>query len=246
MNIILSGYGKMGKVVEKVALSRGHRVLAIIDKPDDRENIPTQITENTVAVDFSLPSEVVDNIRFFFDKDIPVVVGTTGWNDHIPKVRHWVEQEGKALFFSTNFSIGMNLMFELTKTLSNLLNHIENFELVIEETHHIHKLDAPSGTAIKLAEIILENFKSKTRWVNRTATSPEELQVISHREGEVAGIHSLICTSDSDRLTLTHEARDRSGLALGAVMAAEWIYGKKGFFEMKDMLSIRTESLNKN
>lgn len=237
MDIILSGYGKMGKVVEKVALSRGHRIVAIIDRPEDRGKITPESLKNAVAIDFSIPAAVVGNIRYFFDLDVPVIVGTTGWNDQMQTVREWVEKESRTIFFSANFSIGMNLMFELTQMLSNLLNSTKDFDISMEETHHIHKLDAPSGTAIKLAGIILKQLKAKEKWVNRKASSPGELQIISHREGEITGIHSIICESESDRLIITHEAKDRSGLAVGAVMAAEWVAGRHGFFEMKDMLS---------
>ena len=237
MDIILSGYGKMGKVVEKVALARGHRIAAIIDRPEDREKLQKEDLSKAVAIDFSIPTAVVGNIRYLFDMHVPVVVGTTGWNDQVNTVRQWVHQEGQALFFAANFSIGINLMFELTRMLSHLLSSTEGFEISLEETHHIHKLDAPSGTAIKMAEIILKELTTKERWINHASSNPSDLQIISYREGEIAGIHSVVCESDSDRLVITHEARDRSGFATGAIMAAEWIAGKTGFFGMQDMLN---------
>ena len=238
MNIILSGYGKMGKALEKVALARGHQVIAIIDQPEDWDKIGEDKFKDSVVLEFSVPSAAVDNIRHCFDRKVPVVTGTTGWNEKLAMVKKWAEEEQQSIFFASNYSIGVNLMMELARVLSGLLNMTPSYEITLEETHHIHKLDSPSGTAIKLAETIIAGLMTKTRWVNQPATHPEELAIISHREDEIPGIHSIICESAADKLIIRHEAKDRSGFATGAVMAAEWLKGKTGFFEMKDMLAL--------
>jgi 4-hydroxy-tetrahydrodipicolinate reductase len=183
-----------------------------------------------------MPSVAVANIRRSFDMGLPVVCGTTGWNDRLAEVKDWVIQEGQALFFASNFSIGVNIVFQVTRALAELLEKFPGYDVTIDETHHIHKLDAPSGTAITLAEIILSELKSKQNWVKGEATGPGELGIISHRIGEVPGTHSIICESVADKITLTHEAKNRSGLASGAILAAEWLQGKQGFFQMQDML----------
>jgi 4-hydroxy-tetrahydrodipicolinate reductase len=236
MKIILSGYGKMGKVVEQVALARGHEIAARIDLPADWENLSAERAAGSTVIDFSIPSSAVGNIRRCFDLHLPVVIGTTGWNEDLPKVKEWVIRENQSLFFASNFSIGVNLVFEVTRTLAGLLDKFPGYDVRIDETHHIHKLDAPSGTAITLAESILSEMKSKRRWVKGETTVPEELGIISHRTGEVPGIHSIICESEADSIILTHEAKNRNGLATGAVMAAEWLQGRTGFFQMRDML----------
>jgi 4-hydroxy-tetrahydrodipicolinate reductase len=236
MDIVISGYGKMGKVIEKAALDRGHRIKAILDRPEDWDSIPQTDFAGSVVLEFSIPNAAAGNIRRCFDLKVPVVVGTTGWNDRLAEVRQWTETEGQALFFASNYSIGVNLMFEVTRQLSAMLNTLPGYDISLWETHHIHKLDAPSGTAIRLAEIILENYRAKKEWVNREAAGPEELAIISRREDEIAGIHSFVSESKSDKLVITHEAKDRTGFANGAIMAAEWMRGKTGFFTMKDLL----------
>jgi 4-hydroxy-tetrahydrodipicolinate reductase len=236
MKIILSGYGKMGKVVEQVALARGHEITARIDLPDDWNALSTESAAGSTVIDFSIPSAAVANIRRCFDLHLPVVIGTTGWNEGLPEVKEWVKNEGQSLFFASNFSLGVNIVFEVTKALARLLDKFPGYQVGIEETHHIHKLDAPSGTAITLAEIILAEMKSKQKWVKGEANGTEELGIISHRIGEVPGTHKIICESLADTITLTHEAKNRNGLAAGAVMAAEWLQGRKGFYQMSDML----------
>ena len=238
MDIILSGYGKMGKEVEKAALARGHRIIAILDRQEDWNNLHIEDARNAIAIDFTMPSVVVGNIRKCFDMHIPIVVGTTGWNDQVANVRKWAEDEGQAIFFASNFSIGVNLMFEVTRALAHLLNLAPDYTIRIEETHHIHKLDSPSGTAIKLAEIILEELKGKYSWVNRPASLPSELGIMSFREDEIPGIHKLICESAADILVIQHEAKNRSGFSNSAVMAAEWLLGRTGFYGMKDLLHL--------
>jgi 4-hydroxy-tetrahydrodipicolinate reductase len=226
----------MGKEVEKTALSRGHEILAKIDTPGDWQTNKASLAQADVVINFSTPASVMENIRQCFDLHLPVVVGTTGWHEKTGQVKEWCSDEGQAIFAASNFSIGVNLFFSLTKKLAELLNRIDNYEISLEEVHHIHKLDSPSGTAISLAEIILNGLSRKKQWVNRRQERPDELEIISARENEIPGIHAVYCESDTDKLTIKHEAKGREGFALGALLAAEWLYGKKGFFEMKDML----------
>jgi len=236
MKIALSGYGKMGKEIEKAALLRGHEIVAVIDSPSQWQEKLLMLKKADVVVDFSTPASVVDNIRHCFDLKLPVVTGTTGWNENMERVKKWCADEEQALFVGSNFSIGVNILFRLTRQLSGILNQLEEYDISLEEIHHIHKLDAPSGTAIKLAEIILAGLDRKSKWVNHTANAGEELTIRSVREDEVAGIHSLICESEADRLILRHEAKNRKGFVAGAMLAAEWLPGKKGYFEMNDLL----------
>jgi len=239
VKIVISGYGKMGKEIEKIALERHHQVIEKLETPDDWMNKTSQISQADVIIEFSTPGSVIGNIRNCFDLHLPVVVGTTGWNDHREQVKEWCLGEKQALFTASNFSIGVNILFGLVRQLSVALDHFDDYDISLEEIHHIHKLDSPSGTAISLAEIILRNMKRKERWVNRKQQSPADLEIISKREGEVAGIHRVVCESGADRLSLIHEAKSRRGFAVGAVLAAEWLPGRQGFFGMEDMLRFK-------
>lgn len=228
----------MGREIEKAALARGHEIIAKPDVPEDWIAQESMIRQADMVIDFSTPGAVVDNIRRCFDFRLPVVTGTTGWNDKTGLVRSWCDEEQQSLFTASNFGIGINILYSLTGLLSRIVNDLEDYDITLEEIHHIHKLDAPSGTAIRLAEIILQNTKRKKNWVNRQAATPEELQVTSVREGEIPGIHTITCESDADTLTLRHEAKGRKGLAIGALLAAEWLQGKKGYYGMNDMLRL--------
>ena len=223
MKIALLGYGKMGKAVEALALERGHSVGVTIDDEDDWMGKIESLRECDVAVEFSTPATVVGNIMRCFDMGMPVVVGTTGWYDQLESVVHDCQQRDQALFVASNFSIGMNIMFELNRRLAQLMEGREEYAASITETHHVHKLDAPSGTAISLANDMKEEL-------GRT------VPITSIREGEVPGIHEVAYDSDIDTLTLRHSAKSRKGLALGAVLAAEFLEGKKGYYTMRDML----------
>jgi 4-hydroxy-tetrahydrodipicolinate reductase len=238
MKIIISGYGKMGKEIEKAALSRGHAILAKLDTPDDWSQQSRLISQADIIIDFSTPAAVVTNIRRCFDLHLPVVTGTTGWDKDTDTVKKWCADEHQALFFASNYSLGIYMMNSLTGHLSRLIDRLEDYEISIEEIHHIHKLDSPSGTAIRLAETILGNVKRKKNWVNRRRESTEELEIMSVREDEIPGVHTVCCESGSDKLVVRHEAKGRQGFATGAVMAAEWLKGRKGFFGMKDMLDL--------
>lgn len=223
MKIALLGYGKMGKAVEALALERGHSVGVTIDDEDDWMGKIESLRECDMAVEFSTPATVVGNIMRCFDMGMPVVVGTTGWYDQLESVVHDCQQREQALFVASNFSIGMNIMFELNRRLAQLMDGREEYAASITETHHVHKLDAPSGTAISLANDMKEEL-------GRT------VPITSIREGEVPGIHEVVYDSDIDTLTLRHSAKSRKGLALGAVLAAEFLEGKKGYYTMRDML----------
>jgi len=238
MKIVISGYGRMGKEIEEAALARGYKVLAKLDTPEDWQAQKSQIIQADVVLEFSTPDSVLGNIRKCFDLHLPVVVGTTGWFKTEGLVKEWCNNEQQSIFVASNFNIGVNILYSLTGHLTKIINQFDDYEVCMEEIHHIHKLDAPSGTAIKLAEIILAGLDRKKNWVNRHQVNPEELQILSVREDEIAGIHKISCESDSDKITVKHTAKGRKGFANGALMAADWLIGKKGFFGMRDMLSL--------
>ena len=232
MKISLLGYGRMGKAIEKIALKRGHEIVSKIDKGYNQGNI----NQADVAINFSIPAAAVNNITIALESKIPVVCGTTGWLEHYKKVTQIASYNDTAFLYASNFSIGVNLFFKLNKTLAKMIQSQAGYKPSMEETHHVHKLDEPSGTAITLAEGILEN-SSLSQWCQQDA-SEDELEIKSIREGEVPGIHSIQYKSDIDAITIKHEAFNRKGFALGAVIASEWIVGKKGVFKMDDVLNI--------
>lgn len=235
MKIALIGYGKMGREIERIALERNHVVVLKIDKPEDWSQL--NIIDNVdVAFEFSTPATVLENIEKCFERNIPVVVGTTGWNEHHSEIKERCKDEGKTLFFASNFSIGVNLFFALNRYLAQLMRKHTDYEVFIEETHHEAKLDAPSGTAISLANDIISNLGRKKDWVNQMDTSEGELGIKSIREGQVTGTHSITYESEIDSIEIRHEAKNRKGFAMGAMLAGEWISGKKGFFGMDDLL----------
>lgn len=237
MKIALIGYGKMGQEIHRIAEKRGHEIVLVIDNDDEWQEKGAQLKEADVAVEFTTPDSAVDNIMHCFDAEVPVVVGTTGWIEDIEKIRRTCLEQGKSMFFSPNFSIGVNLFFELNRYLASLMSKWENYEISIEETHHIHKLDAPSGTAIVLANDIIRNNEKKEKWVKESGEHPDEVGIKSFRSEDVPGTHIVRYESEMDAILITHTAKTRKGFALGAILAAEWIAGKKGFFEMKDLLN---------
>ncbi len=236
LNIIISGYGKMGKAVEKVAHDRGHNIFARLDNEGDWEKLPENLPENTVVIDFSMPETAVNNILRCFDKNIPVVCGTTGWYDKLDEVSEICNRKNGTLLYAPNFSIGVHVLFHLNRELARIMVSIEGYRASIKEVHHIHKLDAPSGTAIQLANDILERNPEYVKWVNYNAGDKELLPVLSERVGEVPGTHEIKYVSTVDELTLKHEAKSREGFAKGAVMAAEFVCDKKGMFTINDLL----------
>lgn len=240
MNIALLGYGKMGHAIEALAENRGHRIGVTIDNETQWRERLAEFARCDMAIDFSQPSTAIDNIHRCFDSNMPLVIGTTGWYDRLDAIAEECRQRGQALFMASNFSIGMNVMFELNRRLAYLMEHRNDYRVTITETHHIHKLDAPSGTAITLAGDILAHSDQYDSWHLAGTTAADEagsLPVAAIREGEVAGIHTVTYDSDIDTLTLTHSAKSRKGLALGALMAAEYLLGRKGYYTMHDMLA---------
>lgn len=236
MKIALLGYGKMGKEIEAVLLERGHEVT--LRSTTSTPFLPADLAGTDVAIEFSEPSSAVDNIFKCFEANCPVVVGTTGWYTRMPEVRDECLNGKQSLFYATNFSIGVNVLFHINKELARVMTQFDEYEPGILEIHHLAKLDKPSGTAITLAEGIMENYPSKTKWVNELAQNKDELTIISQREGEVPGTHVINYTSSVDNISLVHQANNRRGFALGAVKAAEWLKGKNGIFTMNDMLKL--------
>ena len=232
----------MGHEVEKIALQRGHEIIAAIDNEEDFKNSGIQEFKGSgdvVAIEFSTPATAFDNIKRCFDLNIPVVCGTTAWYQHFDEVKERCEKEGQSLFYAPNFSIGMNIMFMLNSQLAKITEKYD-YKLSLTETHHIHKLDKPSGTAVKLVDDILANNRNYNSWelTNDNAdVAADALPITAIREGEYFGIHEVQAQSDCDIIRLSHEAFSRKGFASGAVIAAEFILGKKGLFTMNDLLN---------
>ena len=236
MKIALIGYGKMGKTIEQIALNRGHQIVSIVDINNPEEFQSANFKSADVAIEFTTPATAFDNYMKSFAAGVPVVSGTTGWLDRISEIKEKCEKEGKTFFYASNFSIGVNIFFALNKYLAKIMNNFPSYNISMTETHHIHKLDAPSGTAITLAEGIIENVDRKDRWTLETAEQPTDLPIHAIREGEVPVIHEVTYESDVDYISIKHDAKSRAGFALGAVVAAEFTAGKKGFLGMDDML----------
>ena len=232
MKIALLGYGRMGKAIEKTAKNRGHEIVARIDK----DQIEGTLEHANVAINFSIPDAAVNNIFSALYKGIPVVCGTTGWLENFKKVTDFTVKNKTAFLYASNFSIGVNLFFKLNEQLVKMMNNQSDYKVSIEEIHHIHKLDAPSGTAITLAEGIIENSESSD-W-SLSADKSDEIQINAIREGEVPGTHTITYESSIDAISIKHKAHNREGFALGAVVASEWIVGKKGIFKMSDVLNL--------
>jgi 4-hydroxy-tetrahydrodipicolinate reductase len=242
MNIALVGYGKMGKIIEEIAIERGHTIVAKYSSsfPFDL-NIATNID---VAIEFSLPKNAINHINCALNNSIPIVVGTTGWNNDLEAVTESTISKNGAVLHASNFSLGVNLFFVLTQQLAKLMNG-RNYEATIEEIHHIQKLDSPSGTAITTAQKIFESQDQYTRYVlfddvdEYKYRTNHHLPIFSERIPDVPGTHHVNYDSHEDRITLTHEAKNRRGFALGAVLAAEWLQHKKGIFTMSDVLQLK-------
>jgi len=237
MKIALIGYGKMGKEIEKIALERGHEIVSIIDINNLQDFDSDAFKSAEVAIEFTQPQTAFNNYKKCFERNVPVVAGTTGWLEHLPEIKAACEKEGKTFFYASNYSLGVNVFFAVNKYLSRIMNQFPDYDVMMEEVHHIYKLDAPSGTAITLAEEILKNINRKNRWVEGKEAQSGELGIRSIREGEVPGIHEVIYESDVDIISIKHEAKNRKGLALGAVIAAEFTKGKKGFLTMNDIFN---------
>jgi len=233
MKIALLGYGRMGKTIKKFAQERNHEIVFILDKNEEKGSL----AEAEVAINFSVPEAAVKNIKLALGKKIPVICGTTGWLDFYDEVTSFCNINKTAFLYASNFSIGVNLFFKINELAAKLMKpHSEEYKPSIQEIHHIHKLDAPSGTAITIAESLVDTGHFSTWELN--GTTDKKLNIESVREGEVPGTHSITYHSQVDEISLKHEAFSRDGFALGAVIAAEWILNKKGVFSMQDVLNI--------
>ncbi|MEX0997862.1 MAG: 4-hydroxy-tetrahydrodipicolinate reductase [Flavobacteriaceae bacterium] len=232
MNIALLGYGKMGKTIEKLALDKGDTIVAKVTSSKDLR----QLQGADVAIDFSVPEAAVQNISACFEQGIPVVSGTTGWLDDYDKVLNLCQSRNGSFLYASNFSIGVNLFFELNKKLAEMMAKLKNYTVGIEEIHHIQKLDAPSGTAISLAKDIIEQTHY-TNWKLDSA-SENEIPIKAVREEEVKGTHTVSYTSPIDTISIKHQAHSREGFAMGALLAAAWLKDKKGVYSMKDVLDL--------
>jgi len=236
--IAIIGYGSMGKEIEKAALSRGFQITNIfeIDKPID-EN---KKYDFDVAIDFTFPDSVIENVKKLSLLKKNIVLGTTGWQAHTEEIEKWVKENDIGLVYGSNFSVGMQMFFRITEYTSKMLNKFDDYDIMLHEIHHRRKKDSPSGTAKSLAAIIMNEIKRKKRLVEDTmhgAIEPDMLHVTSTRVGEVAGTHSIMIDSEADSIQLIHRAKNRKGFAEGALLAAEWIHGKKGFYDFKDVMS---------
>jgi 4-hydroxy-tetrahydrodipicolinate reductase len=238
MKIALVGYGRMGHEIESVAKQRGHSIELIIDKDNVEQFTAENLKSVDVVIEFTTPSEAFANVCKAFKAGVPVVSGTTGWLDKMEEARRVCLENNGAFFYASNFSIGVNVMFAVNRKLAQLMRDFSQYDVTVEETHHTGKVDAPSGTAITLAQGILENSDRKKSWVEGWTTNPSELGVTSVRRGVVPGVHTITWESDQDTIVLSHSAKNRRGLAMGAVLAAEYVADKKGIFSMNDMLGI--------
>jgi 4-hydroxy-tetrahydrodipicolinate reductase len=233
MKIGLLGYGKMGKVIERVALNRGHEIVAKIDRSDNKNDL----LKADVVIEFTSPESVLDNLKYCISNSLPTICGTTGWNSSIREIYNLLEAENGALVHASNFSLGVNIFFELNKKLAAMIHGFEEYNVHLKEVHHTEKKDAPSGTAITIAEGIMENT-TFTDWHLGTSNKETSLGIEALREHDVKGTHLVAYDSDVDQIEIKHTAHSRDGFALGAVIAAEWIQGKKGAYGMKDVLGL--------
>lgn len=238
MRTAIIGYGKMGREIEKILLERGHEVALIIDQENHHELDREHLQGIDVALEFTTPDTAYENICRLLESGVAVVSGTTGWTSRLEEVKERCQQQNGALFYASNYCLGVNLLFLLNRQLAKLMNRFKQYEVEIEEVHHTQKKDAPSGTAITLAEGILREVERKTGWVNEPSEDPKSIFIRSLREGMVPGIHTVEYTSEDDRLTLRHEIKHRRTLAEGAVIAAEFLCGRKGIYSMEDLLKI--------
>ena len=239
MKIAIIGYGKMGKTIEKLALAKNHKIVLKIDDTNLKELNIENLKKADVAIEFTNPESAFKNINMCFDAHIPVISGTTGWLNQYEQIKQRCTSENQCFFYASNYSIGVNIFFKLNNYLAKIMDKFENFDVKIEETHHIHKLDAPSGTAITIAEGIINNMKRKSDWeMEKNKNNTENIPITSYRKGEIAGIHTVSYNSKVEDLVITHESKNREGLAQGALMAAEFVIGKTGLFEMEDLLNI--------
>ena len=234
MKIALIGYGKMGKVIDRLASEKGHEIVLRINERVEATN--KDLLNADVAIEFSTPESAAANIYACFEAGVPVVVGTTGWYDQFPAIEAKCKADEHSLFYATNFSVGVNIFFQLNRYLSRLMNRFEDYTPKMLEIHHTEKLDAPSGTAITLAEDLIYEMDRLEGWKNEESWDEDQLSILSERKSDVPGTHRVEYESNIDRIAIRHEAKGREGFASGAIAAAEWIVDKQGVFTMKDLL----------
>ena len=237
MRIALIGYGKMGKEIEKAAIERGHSISSIIDQDNISDFSSSNFLNSDVAIEFSKPESAVSNYKYCFENNIPVVSGTTGWLDHFEEITSLCKEKKQSFFYASNFSLGVNIFFEINKKLAQLISPIKGYDVSINEIHHTQKLDSPSGTAISLAEQIINNLNQKKSWA-LDSTNNSELNITAQRIADTPGTHTIKYKSEIDEITIEHKAKNRKGFALGAVLAAEYLKDKKGIFNMYDLLNL--------
>lgn len=237
MKIALVGYGKMGKEIEKISIERGHDVVLIIDRNNLNDFIKENIQKADVVIEFSTPETAYSNYIKCIDANVPIVSGTTGWLDKRNKLEEYCRINNGGFFYASNFSLGVNLFFELNKKLASMMNKFSSYNVEMEEIHHIHKLDEPSGTAITLAEGVIGELERKSSWELDKCTDPNNLKIVAKREGEVPGTHIIKYSSEVDEIEIIHKAYSRKGFAEGAVIAAEFMKDKIGIFGMHDLIN---------
>jgi 4-hydroxy-tetrahydrodipicolinate reductase len=238
MKIALVGYGKMGHMIEEVAATRGHKIVLKIDVTNQHDFTRENIAEADVAIEFTNPESAFQNVMKCLEFEIPVVSGSTGWNQKLEEAKNYCKQTNGSFLHTSNFSIGVNIFFEINKLLANLMSSQPAYDVMMREIHHRAKKDAPSGTAVTLADQILSNLPRKKNWVNSPSATSEQLSIISERVDPAPGTHYVKYSSEVDDIEIIHTAHSRKGFALGAVLAAEYISDKKGIFSMKDVLNI--------
>jgi 4-hydroxy-tetrahydrodipicolinate reductase len=245
MKIALLGYGKMGQIIAQLAVKRGHEIVLKISVDNLEDFTVENLSKADVAIDFSAPDAAVNNIYKCFEANLPVVVGTTGWYGELQKIKNDCISSNNTLMYGSNFSVGVNLFFHLNKVLAKLMNNYPAYEVQVEEIHHTQKLDSPSGTAMTIAEDIVEVLDRKSEWVNEVLGSEQLPQVVkkdqllieSYRIENVPGTHTVVYSSEVDEIEIKHTAQNRAGFALGAVIAAEWVHDKTGFYNIADVFN---------
>ena len=235
MRVAIIGYGKMGHEIEQVLLSRGHSVALIIDQDNAHDLCAEKLAEVDVAIEFTTPTTAYSNVRTCIECGTPVVSGTTGWHDKLEELQALCRERGSSMIWSSNYSLGVNITFRLNRYLAELMNRFEGYNVAIEEIHHTQKKDAPSGTAISLANDILERVERKQRWLNEPTEEADAIAITSLREGTVPGTHTVTYLSEDDKIEIKHTLFSRRALALGAVVAAEFVATRKGVFTIDDL-----------
>ncbi|HEY0065702.1 MAG TPA: 4-hydroxy-tetrahydrodipicolinate reductase [Flavisolibacter sp.] len=238
MRIALIGYGKMGHMIEELALLKGHEVVLKIDTSNAHEFTRENLSKAAVAIEFTSPHSACENVKKCLDFGIPVVSGSTGWNERLPEMKEYCKEKEGSFLHASNFSIGVNIFFEINKLLARLMDSQPDYDVTLKEIHHTQKKDAPSGTAVTLAGQILQLLPRKSSWANEATNDPSKLTIISERTDPAPGTHHVKYSSDVDDIEIIHTAHNRKGFAAGAILAAEYIFDKKGVFSMKEVLGI--------